>query len=489
MLDPRTPRAATKNQPERTSRWAGMQSDMAIVAAMAESFPQLRVSTVRTLDELLASNADAVVIVSYKTQPSYEWYDRFFGAMRTLEARGVPVYPSADFKQLISSKAKYMRILREARLPLCPTEIVERAACVDASGAIDPELAEAALGGALTSLGFFPAAAAALPPRLPAFRVVTKPSNADGGFGVAFWEGAGEAPTPAAAAGGAGSENAGVQCAPGADATAAAACDGIGEGGAQGSGCRLLRSLQLRTLLTNGCDVDAPPELDSAGAGADAADAADAPFVRYLRDVMFTGGRPHMLVQPLVPQLGQNFEIKIYFLKREPFFASLVYGKERLLARVVRPSTHPQIWSYLGPMIAESKRALDALPSDGPGDPKILMRVDWGVGEPLLPEDSGPSNSPSAETSDAPKADGSLKRALVRRANSLAAPNKRLRKSMEEHGSAPLAGSGRHFINEVEVHPGFYVDWDETPDETIGPLANAVGEYVVGLIEAKRGAA
>ena len=65
----------------------------------------------------------------------------------------------------------------------------------------------------------------------------------------------------------------------------------------------------------------------------------------------------------------------------------------------------------------------------------------------------------------------------------------RLRKSMEEHGSAPLAGSGRHFINEVEVHPGFYVDWDETPDETIGPLANAVGEYVVGLIEAKRGAA
>ena len=231
----------------------------------------------------------------------------------------------------------------------------------------------------------------------------------------------------------------GVQCAPGADATAAAACDGIDGGGAQESGCRLLRSLQLRTLLTNGCDVDAPPELDSAGA--DAADAADAPFVRYLRDVMFTGGRPHMLVQPLVPQLGQNFEIKIYFLKRVPFFASLVYGKERLLARVVRPSTHPQIWSYLGPMIAESKRALDALPSDGPGDPKILMRVDWGVGEPLLPEGSGPSNSPSAETSDAPKADGSLKRALVRRANSLAAPNKRLRKSMEEHGSAPLAGT------------------------------------------------
>ena len=49
--------------------------------------------------------------------------------------------------------------------------------------------------------------------------------------------------------------------------------------------------------------------------------------------------------------------------------------------------------------------------------------------------------------------------------------------------------SGRLRSREIELHPGFYVDWDETPDETIGPLANAVGEYVVGLIEAKRGAA
>ena len=34
----------------------------------------------------------------------------------------------------------------------------------------------------------------------------------------------------------------------------------------------------------------------------------------------------------------------------------------------------------------------------------------------------------------------------------------------------------RYVLNEVELHPGFYVDWDPDPDATIEPLAHAYGE-------------
>ena len=53
---------------------------------------------------------------------------------------------------------------------------------------------------------------------------------------------------------------------------------------------------------------------------------------------------------------------------------------------------------------------------------------------------------------------------------------------------APLAGPQRHFINEVEIHPGYYVDWDPTPDETIAPLAQAYGEYITRLLTERRAA-
>ena len=48
---------------------------------------------------------------------------------------------------------------------------------------------------------------------------------------------------------------------------------------------------------------------------------------------------------------------------------------------------------------------------------------------------------------------------------------------------APLEGPLRHFINEIEIHPGYYVDWDDTPDETIEPLADAYGAYIVRVLE------
>ena len=59
---------------------------------------------------------------------------------------------------------------------------------------------------------------------------------------------------------------------------------------------------------------------------------------------------------------------------------------------------------------------------------------------------------------------------------------------MEAHTQAPLAGPQRHFINEVEIHPGYYVDWDPTPDETIAPLAEAYGEYITRLLTERRAA-
>ena len=65
-------------------------------------------------------------------------------------------------------------------------------------------------------------------------------------------------------------------------------------------------------------------------------------------------------------------------------------------------------------------------------------------------------------------------------------PQKKLKKSIEMHARAPLAGPGRHFINEIEIHPGYYVDWDATPDDTLEPLGRAYGEYLVRLLTDKR---
>ena len=53
-----------------------------------------------------------VLVLSYLTQVSYGWYAEFFRTLKTLEARGVAVYPSADFKEFISSKASYMQLLQ-----------------------------------------------------------------------------------------------------------------------------------------------------------------------------------------------------------------------------------------------------------------------------------------------------------------------------------------------------------------------------------------
>ena len=51
---------------------------------------------------------------------------------------------------------------------------------------------------------------------------------------------------------------------------------------------------------------------------------------------------------------------------------------------------------------------------------------------------------------------------------------------MQQHAEAPL---DQYLINEVEVHPGFYVDWDADPDATLEPLGRAYGEYVSLLLE------
>ena len=40
----------------------------------------------------------------------------------------------------------------------------------------------------------------------------------------------------------------------------------------------------------------------------------------------------------------------------------------------------------------------------------------------------------------------------------------------------------RYVLNEVELHPGFYVDWDPDPDATIDPLAHAYGEHCCTLL-------
>ena len=75
-----------------------------------------------------------VLVLSYLTQVSYGWYAEFFQTLKTLEARGVAVYPSADFKEFISSKASYMQLLQEQGRRVCPTQIVHRSECVRGGG-------------------------------------------------------------------------------------------------------------------------------------------------------------------------------------------------------------------------------------------------------------------------------------------------------------------------------------------------------------------
>ncbi|KOO21928.1 hypothetical protein Ctob_001850 [Chrysochromulina tobinii] len=236
VLNPSVGNPRRRDAPPRSSNWAGMQSDVAIVSAVQKFYPSLVIITLATVEELRATNASMVVIISYKTQPSFAWYSTFFETLNGLEARGTIVYPSCNFKQLISSKANYVR-----------------------------------------------------------------------------------------------------------------------------------------------------------------------------------------------------------------------------------------------PLIAESQRALDALPPDGPHDPKILMRVDWGTGEPLL---AASSPTQQAEDSGAFRLD----KAIVKKASSLAAPERKLQRSLAERTHAPLVGPLGHFINEIEIHPGYYVDWDDTPDETIEPLARAYGEYITRVL-------
>ena len=174
-----------------------------------------------------------------------------------------------------------------------------------------------------------------------------------------------------------------------------------------------------------------------------------------------------------------------------------------------RPSTGA--FSDLGEdAAARSPSDLGAVARDddaAPPPPPQLPRVTTSEETPAVWDSSHLQRAPSSGDADAfgcvgdlaavfsddaavAPADGSdgvaggnfLKRALVKRAGSLAAPQKKLKRSMESLDAAPLSGPNRHFINEVEIHPGYYVDWDETPDETLGPLAQAYGEYITQIL-------
>jgi hypothetical protein len=573
VLDPKLAHRRAKRSagdPPPASRWAGKQADQAIVEAVADRFPSLECSTARTPAELLASAAEVVVVISYLTQPSYAWHAALFDALRTLESRGVDVYPSSSFKRLISCKADYLETLGRSGLPTCPTRVLRHAELVDEAGALSALRVEAALRTALSQLRLLAPASAAprattAPPAAsetaPAaahapFRLVSKPSSADGGYGVAFWSGGG------------GAADSGPPTSGRVPLLGCDSADGLGP-----SALPLLSSLRLRAILTSGCDLpslrDPPPrapprratrrthpkasgaparspdgEKTAGSANAPAPDGAAAsaesrppPFLRYLESVGFHDGRPNVLLQPIVPSLPLHFEIKIYFLQRQPFFAALVYGKESVVARVARPDTDGALFAYLSTLLEASRRAIEALPSDGRMDPKVLLRVDWCVGAPEEVAQGGaqvsastvgwgaeeggggeearagreggsrvlnsgivaphPGNregeavgddracAPAARSANAfsPR---SLKRSLVWHATDAAAPERRLREAMETHGVAPLCGPLGHFINEVEIQPGFYVDWDTQPDRTIEPLADAYGEYLTRVIQARR---
>jgi hypothetical protein len=106
-----------------------------------------------------------------------------------------------------------------------------------------------------------------------------------------------------------------------------------------------------------------------------------------------------------------------------------------------------------------------------------------------------------------------VQRDIVQRASSLGPPQKRLKLQQKQHAEAPLeelnpnpnpnpnpnshsnptlplpaiptpnqAPLEEYVLNEVELHPGFYVDWDPDPDATIEPLAHAYGEHCCTLL-------
>ena len=111
---------------------------------------------------------------------------------------------------------------------------------------------------------------------------------------------------------------------------------------------------------------------------------------------------------------------------------------------------------------------------------KVLMRVDWGCCAPT--DDLKEAASRAAEGDEADEV-RRVQRDIVQRASSLGPPQKRLRRSMREQAEAPLEA---YVLNEVELHPGFYVDWDADPDATIEPLARAYGEHCCALLAEAR---
>eukprot|EP00965_Chrysotila_dentata_P068387 2261872-Pleurochrysis_carterae.AAC.1 len=256
------------------------------------------------MSQIASSFLQVVLIISYHTQPSFAWYGSFFAALRALEARGVAVYPRADFKELLSCKGNYTQLLQRAGLPICPTAVLERAACVDGGG-VQPTLVEASLAQALDTLGLLAPIAAApndhggrqgddhggcqgdggdygtadnhrsggaridddeegkigvgLDGGVRPFQLVSKPSNADGGYGVAFWAYDGACADSCAA------ESA---RAPNAERHRS-----------------LLDGLRLQAMLTCGCDV---PSLDESPAHA-ATPVHGRPFMRYLQEARAAG--------------------------------------------------------------------------------------------------------------------------------------------------------------------------------------------------------
>ena len=140
---------------------------------------------------MLATEARDAVVLSYLALARIEAPVRQIRRRRWLDARlegrGVVVYPSSAFKRHISSKAAYMAALQERGLPVWPTQILLRGDCVGDDGA--PAAARvgrrrrAALGARRARVFMSWLAGA------KGFQLVSKPSNADGGFGVASWSG------------------------------------------------------------------------------------------------------------------------------------------------------------------------------------------------------------------------------------------------------------------------------------------------------------
>ena len=54
------------------------------------------------------------------------------------------------------------------------------------------------------------------------------------------------------------------------------------------------------------------------------------------------------------------------------------------MARVVRPSTDPDLFAYLEPLLVKSQLALDALPADGAVLPLVDPPHPQGSSQPVL---------------------------------------------------------------------------------------------------------